>query len=202
MDGCSGGAATEEAERPEQRLGRRGAVFLSPRRRGCQAAQQPGAAAAAGMASVQYDNSAFYLLVLALLCMYLVPGASIRPCPPAGAELLCRSWCAGCVQPAAPNRAALRPATIAFCYWECSRPTYTPSRCDSAARRKANTPSLSRFRTFWFGVYVAAWALLLYLLVLDDVVQPDAAEFNPFEILGLAVRPRRHPRPRPARCEH
>jgi len=98
--------------------------------------------------------------------------------------------------------AALRPATIAFCYWECSRPTYTPSRCDSAARRKANTPSLSRFRTFWFGVYVAAWALLLYLLLLDDVVQRDAAEFNPFEILGLAVRPRRHPSPRPARCEH
>jgi hypothetical protein len=26
------------------------------------------------MASVQYDDSAFYLLVLALLCMYLVPG--------------------------------------------------------------------------------------------------------------------------------
>ena len=42
-------------------------VFLSPRRRGCQAAQQPGAAGAAGMASVQYDNSACYLLVLALL---------------------------------------------------------------------------------------------------------------------------------------
>ena len=29
------------------------------------------------MASVQYDDSAFYLLVLALLCMYLVPGVHL-----------------------------------------------------------------------------------------------------------------------------
>ena len=35
------------------------------------------------MASVQYDDSAFYLLVLALLCMYLVPGARSRH-PPFG----------------------------------------------------------------------------------------------------------------------
>ena len=37
----------------------------------------------AAMASVQYDDSAFYLLVLALLCMYLVPGARSRH-PPFG----------------------------------------------------------------------------------------------------------------------
>jgi hypothetical protein len=42
------------------------------------------------MSSLQYDDSAFYLLVLALLCMYL------------------------------------GPATLAFCYYEFSRPTYLP----------------------------------------------------------------------------
>ena len=79
-------------------------------------------------------------------------------------------------------------ATIAFCYWECARATYKPGRTDSAARRKANTPSLSRFGTFWFGMYVAAWVLLIGLLLLDDVVKPDEAAFNPFEILGVEVR--------------
>lgn len=83
-----------------------------------------------------------------------------------------------------------RTATIAFCYWECSRPTYKPGRTDSKARRLANTPSLSRFATFWFGVYLAAWALLIFLLLLDDVVKADEAAFNPFEILGVEVRRR------------
>eukprot|EP01047_Picozoa_sp_COSAG01_P009825 COSAG01_NODE_408_length_17382_cov_6.231431_18_plen_248_part_00 len=101
----------------------------------------------------RYDDSAFYLLVLALLCMYLVP------------------------------------ATLAFLYWECNRTTYKPGPTDSAARRKANTPSLNRFCTFWFGVYVAAWLLLIFLVSMDDVVTTDAAEFNPFEILGIGVRP-------------
>lgn len=79
-------------------------------------------------------------------------------------------------------------ATIAFCYWECSRPVYKPGRTDSDARRKANTPSLNRFATFWFGIYLAAWALLIFLLLLDDVVKADEAAFNPFEILGVEVR--------------
>ena len=79
-------------------------------------------------------------------------------------------------------------ATIAFCYWECSRPVYKPGRTDSEARRKANTPSLSRFATFWFGIYLAAWVLLVVLLLLDDVVKADEAAFNPFEILGVEVR--------------
>lgn len=79
-------------------------------------------------------------------------------------------------------------ATIAFCYWECSRPAYKPGRTDSEARRKANTPSLNRFKTFWFAVYLAAWALLIFLLLLEDVVKVDEAAFNPFEILGVEVR--------------
>ena len=79
---------------------------------------------------------------------------------------------------------------MAYCYWECARPTYTPGRTDSKARRKANTPSLSRFATFWFGVYLAAWFLLIFLLMLDGVVKVDEAAFNPFEILGVEVRPR------------
>jgi hypothetical protein len=89
-------------------------------------------------------------------------------------------------------------ATIAFCYWECSRPTYKPGRTDSKARRLANTPSLNRFATFWFGVYLAAWALLIFLLLLDDVVKADEAAFNPFEILGVEVR--RKPVPRSCLC--
>ena len=78
-DSVSKGCTVALAEPPQKKQSGRSndwgdeeqSVFLSPRRRGCQAAQQPGAAGAAGMASVQYDNSAFYLLVLALLCMYL-----------------------------------------------------------------------------------------------------------------------------------
>ncbi len=85
-------------------------------------------------------------------------------------------------------RASRCTATVAFCYWECSRPTYKPGRTDSKARRLANTPSLNRFATFWFGVYLAAWALLIFLLLLDDVVKADEAAFNPFEILGVEVR--------------
>jgi len=52
----------------------------------------------------------------------------------------------------------------------------------------ANTPSLRRFCTFWFGLYVAAWVLMVSLLCMDDVVKTDAATFDPFEILGVAVR--------------
>ena len=85
-------------------------------------------------------------------------------------------------------RASWYTATIAFCYWECSRPAYKPGRTDSEARRKANTPSLNRFKTFWFAVYLAAWALLIFLLLLEDVVKADEAAFNPFEILGVEVR--------------
>jgi preprotein translocase subunit Sec63 len=60
-------------------------------------------------------------------------------------------------------------------------------RCDSDARRKANTASVWRFCTFWFGLYVAAWILLVCLLCMDGVVKSDAASFDPFEILGVAV---------------
>lgn len=98
------------------------------------------------MAGVQYNDGAFYLLVLALLAMYMLP------------------------------------ATGSFIYSEVTRPVYKAGPCDTAARRKANTPSLKRFNTFWSYVLIGCWVLFIGLLTLEGVI--TAVSAAPAAIFG------------------